>query len=300
MDVIPKLIEGFDAIYITGSGQTKQTADRVKIYEVEGDVLPTKRFKWKAKDEFPLDPAIMGDVVQPPPRRIYKKRTTVKKESLTLMVKPTSGRSVLRGRGHNSQPIVSIPRRDVSSSQQKSLPHPPSSSQFNNYTLIETEDNVLCDSFPRSTLFPTSDVPIPFHVSQKEGMTHQSYESTYLQDSWLTDPSLFASPPLSIPIDSTWKSLDLYLPDDEWDTHLEDTDSGSDSSGCLSHSTSSYSSPDSGKLPTKKSVKFALDPHPMEPADFIFQYVFSYEKEAQMFPFSDNTTDDEDTHEISS
>lgn len=43
MDVIPKLVEGPSARYVTGSGQTVATADRVHIYEVEGNIEPMSR-----------------------------------------------------------------------------------------------------------------------------------------------------------------------------------------------------------------------------------------------------------------
>lgn len=45
LQVIPKLVEGWNAKYITGSGQSRATEDRVKIYEVEGDIQPTQRTK---------------------------------------------------------------------------------------------------------------------------------------------------------------------------------------------------------------------------------------------------------------
>eukprot|EP00607_Mallomonas_marina_P001930 CAMPEP_0182427562 /NCGR_PEP_ID=MMETSP1167-20130531/18443_1 /TAXON_ID=2988 /ORGANISM="Mallomonas Sp, Strain CCMP3275" /LENGTH=541 /DNA_ID=CAMNT_0024609879 /DNA_START=84 /DNA_END=1709 /DNA_ORIENTATION=+ len=45
MDVIPRLVEGPNARYVTGSGQTHATADRVLIYEVEGGISPIVRGK---------------------------------------------------------------------------------------------------------------------------------------------------------------------------------------------------------------------------------------------------------------
>mmetsp|Transcript_8303 Transcript_8303/g.8461 ORF Transcript_8303/g.8461 Transcript_8303/m.8461 type:complete len:442 (+) Transcript_8303:73-1398(+) len=45
MDVIPRLVEGPGARYITGSGQTLATSDRVLIYETEGGVKPSARGK---------------------------------------------------------------------------------------------------------------------------------------------------------------------------------------------------------------------------------------------------------------
>lgn len=41
--VIPKLLEGLDVKYVTGSGQKEATANRVKIFEKEGNVKPHTR-----------------------------------------------------------------------------------------------------------------------------------------------------------------------------------------------------------------------------------------------------------------
>lgn len=43
MAVVPRIVEGWSARYVTGSGQTKATADRVCIFESEGDVQPSHR-----------------------------------------------------------------------------------------------------------------------------------------------------------------------------------------------------------------------------------------------------------------
>ena len=43
IQVVPRLVEGWYAKYVTGSGQTKATADRVFIFETEGDVVPCHR-----------------------------------------------------------------------------------------------------------------------------------------------------------------------------------------------------------------------------------------------------------------
>jgi len=43
MAVVPKVIEGMNAKYVTGSGQTKSTADRVHIFETEGGVTASSR-----------------------------------------------------------------------------------------------------------------------------------------------------------------------------------------------------------------------------------------------------------------
>ncbi|KAJ1438343.1 hypothetical protein B484DRAFT_444655 [Ochromonadaceae sp. CCMP2298] len=49
MQVVPKVVEGWDAKYVTGSGQTKATANRVSIFEHEGEVKPNERGKTKLK-----------------------------------------------------------------------------------------------------------------------------------------------------------------------------------------------------------------------------------------------------------
>lgn len=43
MQVIPKLIEGWDSKYVTGSGQTRLTANRVHIFEQEGNTKASHR-----------------------------------------------------------------------------------------------------------------------------------------------------------------------------------------------------------------------------------------------------------------
>ena len=49
LQVIPRLIEGWKVKYITGSGQTMATKDRVHIYETEGHVKPFHRGKERNK-----------------------------------------------------------------------------------------------------------------------------------------------------------------------------------------------------------------------------------------------------------
>lgn len=48
--LVPKLIEGWNAKYVTGSGQKKSTADRVHIYETEGKVVPHARGKVRTRE----------------------------------------------------------------------------------------------------------------------------------------------------------------------------------------------------------------------------------------------------------
>lgn len=50
--IIPKLVEGWFTKYVTGSGQKKSTADRVRIFETEGDVKPNHRGKGASARKF--------------------------------------------------------------------------------------------------------------------------------------------------------------------------------------------------------------------------------------------------------
>lgn len=43
LKVATKLVEGWECMYITGSGQSRPTSDRVEIYETEGGVTPRPR-----------------------------------------------------------------------------------------------------------------------------------------------------------------------------------------------------------------------------------------------------------------
>ena len=49
LQVVPKLIEGWDAKYVTGSGQTKATQNRVHIFETEGNTRANPRGRVKSK-----------------------------------------------------------------------------------------------------------------------------------------------------------------------------------------------------------------------------------------------------------
>ncbi|RYH30095.1 hypothetical protein EON65_06245 [archaeon] len=49
MQVVPKVVEGWHAKYVTGSGQTRLTANRVHIFEVEGNTKANHRGKMKPK-----------------------------------------------------------------------------------------------------------------------------------------------------------------------------------------------------------------------------------------------------------
>eukprot|EP01035_Chromulina_nebulosa_P018498 gene18498-24215_t len=51
IQVIPKLVEGWDVKYITGSGQTKATAHRVRIFETEGEIQAFHRGRPKVKKQ---------------------------------------------------------------------------------------------------------------------------------------------------------------------------------------------------------------------------------------------------------
>jgi hypothetical protein len=48
MQVIPKIIEGWEVKYVTGSGQTRFTANRVHVFEVEGNTKANHRSKFKS------------------------------------------------------------------------------------------------------------------------------------------------------------------------------------------------------------------------------------------------------------
>eukprot|EP00981_Chlorochromonas_danica_P006836 scaffold1493_cov172-Ochromonas_danica.AAC.14 len=49
MQVVPKIVEGWHVKYVTGSGQTRLTANRVQIFEFEGNTKANHRGKVKAK-----------------------------------------------------------------------------------------------------------------------------------------------------------------------------------------------------------------------------------------------------------
>lgn len=74
MMVIPKLVEGWEAKYITGSGQKEVTSNRVALFECEGAVKPNCRGKqaWKSK------PPAVPRLSQPTGVRRYNKKRLAK------------------------------------------------------------------------------------------------------------------------------------------------------------------------------------------------------------------------------
>jgi hypothetical protein len=54
LNLIPRIVEGKNAKYITGSGQTKPTADRVNLFRAEGNCERIKRPPRRKKEEILL------------------------------------------------------------------------------------------------------------------------------------------------------------------------------------------------------------------------------------------------------
>ena len=73
IQVIPKMIEGWYVKYVTGSGQTKATADRVFLFETEGNITPCHRGGRIA----------LLQKAHAPPVQSRKKNGTTKKPTLT-------------------------------------------------------------------------------------------------------------------------------------------------------------------------------------------------------------------------
>lgn len=79
MQVIPKLVEGWNTKYVTGSGQTHRTASRVHIFESEGNIKANHRGKVKPKKKKRMakrvprkfHPTVTGDGAfsEPPKKR---------------------------------------------------------------------------------------------------------------------------------------------------------------------------------------------------------------------------------------
>jgi len=64
LNLIPRVVEGRNARYITGSGQTKPTSDRVNLFRWEGNCEKIKRPPRRKKDEVVL--ATTGKVSSSP------------------------------------------------------------------------------------------------------------------------------------------------------------------------------------------------------------------------------------------
>jgi hypothetical protein len=103
MIVIPKLVEGNGVQYVTGSGQTQPTRDRVTVYEREGNVQPIKRLHRKSKKE------LMDMAKQSKSKKTTKKKPTyVKKRALGggTYRRNTQQTLVVRGKSTRTKSIV--------------------------------------------------------------------------------------------------------------------------------------------------------------------------------------------------
>jgi hypothetical protein len=223
LDVIPKLIEGFEAIYITGSGQTKQTADRVKIYETEGGITPTKRFKWKASDYHSHQ--LQQGSHSSPQRKVNKRRTVSKKESLSVLVKNPVPRNAIT-------PIRGMPLDEITSVSFPSTSPP--ATPFG--PCFQSTDPSLSADLPAELpgldpLAPRSETEVLYETYWSTDIAGTSVAAVLSEK--LPTPSPLATPhpfphspsptkPVALDV-SSWRSCSL--PDDGWHGCSDPSDS---------------------------------------------------------------------------
>jgi hypothetical protein len=106
MQVVPKLVEGWQAKYVTGSGQTRLTANRVLIFEREGNTKANHRGKVKPKKK--SLPKRYSTTHRGPGRKRSKSPSTVALDEDELTITTTSvGKK--RGRSNSTSSIESLP-----------------------------------------------------------------------------------------------------------------------------------------------------------------------------------------------
>ena len=90
IQIVPRLVEGWYAKYVTGSGQTEATKRRVHIFEKEGGVVPCGR----------------GRSPQKKKKTIKAAKKTKNSSSKTSTVKSPSSKAGAAGRGTKSKTVV--------------------------------------------------------------------------------------------------------------------------------------------------------------------------------------------------
>jgi hypothetical protein len=65
MNFIPRIVEGKNARYITGSGQTRATTDRVGLFRSEGNCEKVQRPPRKKKEDLSFVPVAESEIEQP-------------------------------------------------------------------------------------------------------------------------------------------------------------------------------------------------------------------------------------------
>jgi hypothetical protein len=115
MTVVPKFIEGNSVQYVTGSGQTQPTRDRVTIYENEGNVKPIKRLHRKTKKQL-SDLAKQTESSKKQTGPAKRKATYVKRKSLKTLVAP---KSKVSGVKESHSPVVPFQTHQLKQSYQE-------------------------------------------------------------------------------------------------------------------------------------------------------------------------------------
>eukprot|EP01038_Epipyxis_sp_PR26KG_P004567 gene4567-6440_t len=140
MQVVPKVIEGMTAKYVTGSGQTRATANRVHIFEVEGGTKANHRGKIKGSVKSVVKKQISNVESSIKSDDIYSNLMTgnefkMKKRKRGLMNPPVAGYSdVING---NKKPFGTRSKPNVHQNEDKIENH--DTSKINKSTASESE-----------------------------------------------------------------------------------------------------------------------------------------------------------------
>jgi hypothetical protein len=266
MQIIPKFVEGNSAQYVTGSGQTQPTRDRVTIYEKEGNVQPIKRVHRKAKIEGVEIPNPNGGTNK---KQTKKKPTVVKREKISpnkpVVVRAKSPQGITSVQLSHS-PTVHHVSQEEGVQQEVSVVEdydPVMSgeddeerelqSQFQNVTSNTNSEhettNVSSDSYQKYLPLPLMAPPIPVRRSQSSFSQAAALIASFSQSSTTNAPASYLKSPREFYLDvdtngtirksssANWGSVSLTSPRAEYQDQLQMLREVSEDSdfSCVSH-----------------------------------------------------------------
>lgn len=252
MIVIPKFVEGNGVQYVTGSGQTQPTKDRVSIYETEGEVTPVKRLHRKIKK----DEAEVVKKKKSNKKNTYKKPTYEKKKRLSEL-----------GKNSHKEVVVRVKSTRITSSVQdtydyedeinQGLPMDDYAEHIQSSTtttrLNETNSDNISSYLPLPVPFSLAP-PIPVRRSQSSFSEAAAFIASANQTGPTNAPSSYLKSPREFYLDveangtirksssATWGSVSLTSPRgngvSEYDDQLQmlrEVSEDSDFSGVSGH-----------------------------------------------------------------
>lgn len=193
LTAITKFVEGHGANYVTGSGQTSATTDRVHIYEQEGDQKPLKRMKPVTSNNSPHHAFKTSKDTKAPSKLSSKIRALHlddfknKTESISTLINVTLKDDIFQDRSYNSSGSPNMmshshpPLKPYTMSTSTPAAYPPPPAPTNKNGSFNVHNN-------QSYTNPSSTCEYSFNFGTEEGREH-SWQTNLQSNYWSNFPA---------------------------------------------------------------------------------------------------------------